>query len=480
MDYSTLYRKTKIICTLGPASDSVEKLVALIGAGMDAARLNFSHGTHEEHLESIDNIREASKRTGKPLAIIQDLQGPKIRTGKLSTPSVELKKGELLVITTEEILGDEKKVSTTYKDLSKDVKSGDRILVDDGLMELKVLNVKPPEVFCKVVTGGTLKDHKGLNLPGVSVSAPSLTEKDLEDLKFGLENDVDYVALSFVRSPKDLQDLRDAMEKIGKHASIIAKIEKGEAIQNIEGVIAPSDAVMVARGDLGVELPTEDVPVLQKKIIQHCNFHGKPVIIATQMLESMIKNPRPTRAEASDVANAVLDGADAVMLSGETSVGGYPVEAVTIMDKIIKKAELEGVINYDVPDIQQEEKQLADNVFFAIARAACVLAEQVKAAAIVPVTHSGWSARNLAKYRPRAKILAVTDRDRIIRRLNIVWGVRGILLNKLSDTDTTVEMVQEEVAKSGLVQKGDYIVLTAGTPLLQRGTTNTVRVEKLQ
>src|SRR3972149_4975221 len=342
MNRPRLFGHTKIVCTIGPSSQEVDRLVELIQAGMDVARLNFSHGSHEEHLGVIRNMREASKKTGEAITALQDLSGPKIRTGVVQNHSVELKEGQRFIFTIDDIVGDSTRVSTTYHALPKDVRKGDTILVDDGKIKMTVTGATTRDVQCEVLNGGVLKDKKGMNLPGVKVSASSLTDKDLEDLKFGLANDVDYVALSFVRTGEDIKNLREVIIREGKKGikiPIIAKIEKPQAVENIDAIIAESDGIMVARGDLGVELPPEEVPLVQKMIVRKCNEAGKPVIIATQMLESMIENPRPTRAESNDVANAVLDGADAVMLSAETSVGRYPVEAVQTMDKIIRKAE---------------------------------------------------------------------------------------------------------------------------------------------
>ena len=479
MGIHNLYGKTKIVCTLGPSSSTVDVIEKMIRAGMDVVRLNFSHGTHEEHRAAMKAVREAAERAGEPIAILQDLQGPKIRTGKLASPEVRLVDGAKFVITINEIAGNAERVSTTYQNLPKDVKPGDTILMDDGLLQLKVLSSTATDVVTEVVHGGILKEHKGINLPGVSVSAPSLTDKDIEDLEFGIANDIDYVALSFVRTGDDIRRLREfIIAKIdkGKKLPIIAKIEKREALDNIDEIIREADAIMVARGDLGVECATEDVPIAQKMICKKANAAGKPVIIATQMLESMIENPRPTRAEANDVANGVLDGADAVMLSGETSVGKYVVEVVRTMDLIIRRAEEEYRDQLDLAD-EAGEKQA--EVFKAIGRAACVLAKQIGAAAIVPITHSGETAKTIAKYRPYGKIIAVTDRERIRRRLNLVWGVRSILVPKIADTDTTLATIQQELLKSGYVNKGDYIVMTAGIPLLARGTTNMVKVEKI-
>jgi pyruvate kinase len=479
MGIHNLYGKTKIVCTLGPSSSTIDVIEKMIHAGMDVVRLNFSHGTHEEHRAAMKAVREAAERAGEPIAILQDLQGPKIRTGKLASPEVRLVDGAKFIITINEMAGNAERVSTTYQNLPKDVKPGDTILMDDGLLQLKVLSSTATDVVTEVVHGGILKEHKGINLPGVSVSAPSLTDKDIEDLEFGIANDIDYVALSFVRTGDDIRRLREfIIAKIdkGKKLPIIAKIEKREALDNIDEIIREADAIMVARGDLGVECATEDVPIAQKMICKKANAAGKPVIIATQMLESMIENPRPTRAEANDVANGVLDGADAVMLSGETSVGKYVVEVVRTMDLIIRRAEEEYRDQLDLAD-EAGEKQA--EVFKAIGRAACVLAKRIGAAAIVPITHSGETAKTIAKYRPYGKIIAVTDRERIRRRLNLVWGVRSILVPNIADTDTTLATIQQELLKSGYVNKGDYIVMTAGLPLLARGTTNMVKVEKI-
>ena len=471
--------KTKIICTLGPASQSVDKLVELIQAGMDVARLNFSHGTYEDHLVSINNVREASKLTGEHICILQDLCGPKIRTGKLQHQSIELKEGTTFTFTIDEVMGDERRVTTTYRELPEDVKAGDTILLDDGKMALRVVSKTAKDVNCTVINGGILKEHKGMNLPGVKLSTPSLTEKDIEDLKFGLEHDVDYVALSFVRSAGDIQHLRSVIQQQTKvRVPIVAKIEMKEAIDVIDSIVAESDAVMVARGDLGVEMMPEDVPILQKMIVRKCNEAGVPVIIATQMLESMIENPRPTRAEASDVANAVLDGADAVMLSAETSIGNYPIDTVQTMDRIICRAEIR---KHDHLNIKQIPAEIQENVFDAIARAACVLARQVNATAIVPITHSGATAIRISKYRPESRIVAVTSNQRILRSLNLVWSVRGIVIKDfIHDNDTVFHKIIERLKHEGYVERGDFVVFTAGLPLMAMGTTDTVNVERVE
>ena len=471
--------KTKIICTLGPASQSVKQLVELIQAGMDVARLNFSHGTLEDHLSAIKNVREASKLTGEYITILQDLCGPKIRTGKLQNKFIELKEGATFTFTIDEMMGDEHRVSTTYRELPEDVQAGDIVLLDDGKMSLRVLAKTANDVECIVVNGGILKENKGMNLPGIKLSTPSLTEKDQEDLKFGLLHDVDYVALSFVRSAGDIRLLRSIIQQQTKtRVPIVAKIEMKEAIDAIDSIVAETDVVMVARGDLGVEMMPEDVPILQKMIVRKCNEAGVPVIIATQMLESMIENPRPTRAEASDVANAVLDGADAVMLSAETSVGKYPVDTVQTMDRIICRAEIR---RHDHLGIKQIPAEIQENVFDAIARAACVLARQVNATAIVPITHSGATAVKISKYRPESRIIAVTSDERILRSLNLVWSVRGMTIKDfIHDNDTVFRRIIERLKQEGYVERGDLVVFTAGLPLRALGTTDTVNVERVE
>jgi len=476
----TKYNNTKIIATLGPSTNSVEMLVQLIRSGVDVVRLNFSHGTYDDHLRAFANVQEAAQRTGEFVTVLQDLQGPKIRIGDFSVPFIELRQGDLFTITTEPIMGDHLRVSTTYPNLTRDVHPGDMILLDDGKLRLRVAEVKGTNVRCEVIVGGTLSAHKGINLPNVAVSTPSLTAKDVRDLEFGIKHDIDYVALSFVRTAEDIRQLRKVIiERIEKSRflPIVAKIEKPQAVANIDEIVTEADAIMIARGDLGVELPPEDVPILQKKIIRKCNEAGKPVIIATQMLESMINNPTPTRAEANDVANGVVDGADAVMLSGETSVGKYPLEAVQIMDRIIRKVEAEQV---SAPRMLESAYRGVSSRHDALGRAACVLAEQMNAAAIVCVTHSGETARVLSRYRPRTRIIAITDRAKILRRLNLIWGVHGIVLESLAqDSDKAVLQIQQRLLSLGLIQRGEYMVLLAGQPFFARGSTNFIEVEKV-
>ncbi len=474
------YSRTKILCTLGPATSDVETLVSLIGAGMDVARLNFSHGSYDDHAGILGRLRIAAERSGEPIAVIQDLQGPKIRIGLLATPSVELKAGARVVITTEAVQGTADRIPTDFRNLPTDVRPGERILLDDGRIRLEVREVLGTEVSCQVIVGGVLTPHKGINLPGVAVSTPSLTEKDRRDLAWGVAHGIDGVALSFVRTAQDIRDLRKVLAGLqagGETTPVYAKIEKPQAIANLDAIIAESDGVMVARGDLGVEMPPEDVPVLQKRIVRACGAAGKPVIIATQMLESMIHSPTPTRAEANDVANAVMDGADAVMLSGETSVGSYPLETVQIMDRIIQRVEEERMRSAAG---REDGHGLVESMHDALGRAACVLAEQMNASAIIAVTNSGETARVLAKYRPGLPIVAVTDRPQTLRRVAILWGVRGVLVSGLEgDSDRVLRAIQEHLLGAGIVRKGDDVVLLAGLPFFARGSTNIIKVESI-
>ncbi|MFZ1081456.1 MAG: pyruvate kinase [Candidatus Kryptoniota bacterium] len=469
-----LNRKTKIISTLGPASDTREKIKSLIEAGADVFRLNFSHGTHEEHARHIDIIRQFEVDLGKRFAIIQDLQGPKIRVGELKD-TMELKNGEVVTLTVGNSLANLKTIPVTYEGLIKDVVAGDRILMDDGLLELKVKSITGEKVDCLVVNGGRLSSHKGINLPGVKISIPSLTEKDKDDLKFGIEIKVDFIALSFVRHASDVLELRSLIERLKGTQGIISKIEKPEAVHEIDSILEVSDAIMVARGDLGVEVPIEDVPIIQKTIIRKCNECGKPVITATQMLDSMIREPHPTRAEATDVANAVFDGTDAVMLSGETAAGNFPVESVKTMVSIIKAAESQ----LDIVERRLNYKTVRDDFTDGIAEAACSLAKDVDASFIVSITNTGTTSRALAKYRPHVPVYALTESLVVARKLLLVCGVIPVEVASLSDTDAMLAQVSSILKTKSLASTGDTYVLTAGTPLLARGTTNTLRIEKV-
>jgi pyruvate kinase len=476
-------KRTKIICTLGPATNSLEKIIELIHAGMDVARLNFSHGSHSDHKARIEMVREAARRTGKHIAILQDLQGPKIRIGTLEK-TVLLKQGDRFIITIDDIVGTYDRVSTTYKEIVYDVKRGDRILMDDGLLEVKVLDKNEREVITEVVVGGLLKSQKGLNLPGVSMSVPSLSEKDIEDAHFGLDNEVDMIALSFVRSAKDVEQLADIIRSRGKTAWIVAKIERPEAIENIDEIIAAANAVMVARGDLGVEMKTAAVPVLQKLIVQKCNAAYKPVIIATQMLESMTENPRPTRAEASDVANAVFDGTDAVMLSGETAAGKYPIETVKTMCEIINNVEAKDIHHLLMAEREvfaPQSKNHTESVDLseAIAISAVDVANKIRAKAIVVLSHTGGTAIKVSKQKPSMPIIVITDNEKVQRLMGLVWGVETIYTQTITSTDDSFRTIETKLAEKAIVKPGDVIVYTMGIPILKHGTTDTIKVSRI-
>ncbi len=475
MNYLEKENRTKIVATLGPASGDEEILRALIEEGTDAIRLNFSHGDHNEHAEYMAAVRSVAAGCEAHTAIIADLQGPKIRTGDLENGQpVELIASERLTITTENIVGTRQRISTTYQPLPGDVKPGDCILVDDGQIELEVLETTATEVHCRIITGGWLGEHKGINLPGVKISASALTVKDRRDLDFALENKVDYIALSFVRSADDLRELKALIQEAGADVPVIAKLEKPEAIRELEQIVTIADAVMIARGDLGVELPPEEVPVLQKQIISLCSRIRKPVITATQMLDSMRDNPRPTRAETSDVANAIFDGTDAVMLSGETAIGSYPVESVAMMRRIAAAAEQEQLAGHHLrTETSSEFLDFAD----ALSRSAARIAEDVKAQAIIAFTQSGSTARLASKCRPRCPIFAVTPLPPTARRCNLYWGVRPILIAAAENTDEMIAQVEQRVRDLGVVSSGDVMIITAGTPVGMPGTTNMMKLQ---
>jgi len=463
-------RRTKIVCTVGPASRSAEMLDRLVRAGMDVARLNFSHGTLEERLEDIATIRSVSERVGKPVAILQDLAGPKVRTGKLATGRVTLRTGAMFTLTARDVPGDDREVSVTYEGLPDDVFTGDTLLLSDGALELLIERVRGTDIECRVIVGGALGAHKGINLPSRSITAPFFTAKDQKDLAFGLANWVDYVALSFVRTAEDVLLAKDFMRVACVDVPIIAKIEKHEALQNFDEILAIVDGVMIARGDLGVEIPVERVPRMQKMLIHKANAAGKPVITATQMLKSMVESPRPTRAEVTDVANAVLDGSDAVMLSEESAIGAFPEETVKTMSRIAEDAETvlpftgEAVVGDRSPG-QQE----------AVAHAACRLAADVGAAAIITCTQSGSTTRLVAKYRPRQPVFGMTPAAETLRRLALSWGVLPVMI-KASDSQDALEAEAIRLAvESGHVKPGETVVITAGLPLHVTGTTNTIK-----
>ncbi len=465
--------RAKIVCTLGPATSSPERIRELVGAGMDVARLNMSHGTHADHERSYRLVREAADATGHGVGILADLQGPKIRLDTFADGPVALRSGDRFTITTRDVPGDRSVCGTTYDGLPGDVGPGDPILVDDGKVRLEVLEVDGQDVVTEVKTGGRVSDHKGLNLPGVPVSVPALSEKDVEDLRFALHLSVDFVALSFVRSADDVEPVRQVMREEGVLVPVIAKIEKPQAIDNLDEIIHAFDAFMVARGDLGVECPLEEVPFLQKDVINKARLNAKPVIVATQMLESMITSPAPTRAEASDVANAVLDGADAVMLSGETSVGEYPIETVATMERIVGATERHGLPHMTALDWSPRTRG------GVITKAALEVAERVEAKFLVAFTQSGDSARRLARYRGKVPILAFTPEERVRSQLSLTWGVETFKTAAVEHTDEMVRQVDEALLESGRVQEGDLVVIIAGSPPGIPGSTNALRIHRM-
>jgi len=467
------FKKTKILATIGPASNNYEMIKSLALAGANVFRLNFSHGSHEVHKEVISIIRQVNKEMNCHLGILQDLQGPKIRVGEVENNGVEIKPGDKITITSDPVVGTSSLVSTVYKNLPQDVQTGEHILIDDGNLEVVVDDTDGKKVNCTVIHGGILKSRKGINLPNTKVSAPSLTEKDIEDLQFGLEQDVDWIALSFVRSAEDILDLRNRIQAAGKHCKIVAKIEKPEALENIDSIIEATDAIMVARGDLGVEVPMEIVPLWQKKMVEKCKIACKPVIIATQMMESMIQNPRPTRAETNDVANAVLDGADAVMLSAETASGKYPVNAVKAMTSIITYLEENADIYHHLYKIDEDAPTfLGNNLILMASR----LSRNVKAKAIVGITSSGFTGFRLASHRPLANIFVFTRNQKLLTQMSLVWGVRAYYYESQVSTDATFEDIENTLKNDGHVASGDVIVNTASMPLKEKGKTNMLKV----
>lgn len=468
--------RTKIVCTIGPSSESEEVLEQLVNEGMSVARLNFSHGSIPEHKIKIDRIKKVREKLKRPVAIMFDTKGPEIRLGNLKDDMEPyLNVDDEYILTTEDITGDEKIASITYKELPKDIKKGDSILIDDGLIELKVESVAGDEIHTKVVNGGFIKSKKGVNVPNVKLRLPSLTEKDVADLKFGVKEDIDFVAASFVRTKEDVLNIRSVLESEGMYnIQIISKIENKEGLENIDAIIEVSDGIMVARGDLGVEIPTEEVPIVQKEIIKKCNLKGKPVITATQMLDSMIRNPRPTRAEANDVANAVLDGSDAIMLSGETASGAYPVEAVKTMAKIAKA--MEESIDYD--ELLREKILMNDrNITNSIGKSTCQIAADINADAIITATTSGGTSRAIAKFRPKNQIIAVTTDEKVRRQLSLTWGVEALLSEKIFSTDEVIANAVEISKAHGYVKSSDTVVLTAGVPVGLAGSTNLIKVQ---
>ncbi|MBU5265592.1 pyruvate kinase [Virgibacillus proomii] len=469
-------RNTKIVCTIGPASESIETLEKLMECGMNVARLNFSHGNYEEHAARIENIRKAAEKTGKTIAIILDTKGPEIRTHNFVNGQAELVQGNTVYVSMKEVEGTAERFSVTYPGLINDVHVGSKILLDDGLIELKVVEIDQvkQEVKTIALNTGMIKNKKGVNIPNVAVNLPGITEKDAKDIIFGIEQDVDFIAASFVRRASDVLEIKELLEKHNAtHIQIIPKIENQEGVDNIDSILEVSDGLMVARGDLGVETPAEDVPLVQKKLIKKCNLAGKPVITATQMLDSMQRNPRPTRAEASDVANAIFDGTDAVMLSGETAAGDYPVESVQTMSNIALKAETA----LDHQSILRDRSRNVDmTITDAISQSVTHTAMNLSVSAIITPTESGHTARMISKYRPHASILAVTFSERVNRRLSLIWGVHAVTCKRASSTDEMLDIAVERGLQSGMVEHGNRVIITAGVPVGESGTTNLMKV----
>ncbi|MBF6078364.1 pyruvate kinase [Nocardia beijingensis] len=467
-----MMRRTKIVCTLGPATATEDRIRELVESGMDVARLNFSHGEHADHAENYKKVRQASDHLGRAVGILADLQGPKIRLGRFLEGKTVWATGEEVRITVDDIDGTHDRVSTTYKELAQDAKPGDRLLVDDGKVGLIVTRVDGNDVVCRVTEGGPVSNNKGVSLPGMDVSVPALSEKDIEDLEFALKLGVDFIALSFVRSPSDVELVHDVMDRVGRRVPVIGKLEKPEAIDNLEAVVLAFDAVMVARGDLGVELPLEQVPIVQKRAIQMARENAKPVIVATQMLESMIDNSRPTRAEASDVANAVLDGADAVMLSGETSVGKYPIETVRTMARIVHAVETESTRVPPLTHVPRTKRGV-------ISYAARDIGERLNAKALVAFTQSGDTVRRLARLHTPLPLLAFTPLPEVRSQLALTWGTETFIVPTVNSTDAMIHQVDVALLSMGRYQKGDLVVIVAGSPPGTVGSTNLIHVHRI-
>ena len=466
-------RKTKIVCTLGPATDNEDVLRKLMLAGMNVARLNFSHGTHEEQKKRMDMVKKLRAELGLPIAILLDTKGPEIRTRDFEGGKAELKAGDFFTLTTRDLVGDSTITSITYKDLYKDVQIGTHILIDDGLIELQVTSISGEDILCTVITGGPVSNHKGINVPDVHLNMPYLSEVDQSDILFGIEQDVDFIAASFVRSAKDVLEIRELLNANGgNNINIISKIENSEGVNHIDDIIYVSDGIMVARGDMGVEIPCEEVPVIQKMIINKVYMAGKQVITATQMLDSMIKNPRPTRAETTDVANAIYQGTSAIMLSGETAAGKYPIEALKTMVKIARRTEADVEYNQQ---FSVRTKDDTTNVTTAISHATCMTAIDLNAKAIIAVTRSGNTARMVSKYRPGCQIIACTPDERTWRQLNMIWGVAPILTKEEYSMEILLLHATEAAEENGYVKKGDVVVLTVGVPLGRSGNTNLLK-----
>lgn len=470
-------KKTKIVCTLGPASEDEKILTQLIENGLNVCRCNFSHGSHEEHKSRMDLVKRVREKLNKPVAILLDTKGPEIRTGNFELPEVLLEEGQKFTITMKDVMGTKDICTVSYKGLIDDVKSGDVILIDDGLVALRVKDIAGDDINCIVENSGIVKNHKGVNVPGVSINLPALTEKDVNDIKFGIEEGIDYIAASFVRKAADVVAIKEVLKNNNaSHIEVISKIESQEGLDNIDEIIEVSDGIMVARGDLGVEIPTEEVPIAQKMMIKKCNKVGKPVITATQMLDSMMRNPRPTRAEVTDVANAIFDGTDAIMLSGETAAGKYPVEAVMTMSNIAKRTEQS--LNYN--ERLKNKKLQSITVTNAISLATCSTAMGLNASAIITFTSSGHTARMVSRFRPQCPIIATTQDEGVMRRLSLSWGVFPVAVDNVGNIDEMIHRSIESSMNKRYIKEGDLVVITAGAPIGVKGTTNLIKVETVE
>ncbi len=469
-------KRTKIVCTLGPASDNEEILTQLVENGLNVCRFNFSHGDHEEQKARMDVAKKVREKLDTPIALLLDTKGPEIRTGKFAEPEVLLEEGDNFTITMKDVMGTKEMCTVSYKDLAKDIVPGDTILIDDGLVGLRVQEINGDDIVCRVENSGIVKNHKGVNVPGVKINLPAITEKDASDIEFGIAQGIDYIAASFVRKASDVLAIREILENNNAtDIQIISKIENQEGIDNIDEILSVSDGIMVARGDLGVEIPTEEMPIVQKMMIKKCNQVGKPVITATQMLDSMIRNPRPTRAEVTDVANAIYDGTDAIMLSGETAAGKYPVEAVKTMATIAKRTEQTLIKNASL----KVDNVTKLNVTDAISHATCTTAYDLDAAAIITSTSSGHTPRMVSKFRPNCPIIVTTDNEKTMRRLALSWGVYAIKSEKAFNTDEVIENAIEAAKEAGFVKHGELVVITAGVPVGVEGTTNLIKVHAI-
>jgi pyruvate kinase len=471
-------KKTKIVATIGPASESKEILKKLFGNGVNVCRLNFSHGNHEEHQKRIDTIKEIRQEMDLPVAIMLDTKGPEIRIGDFKTGTIEINQGDKFTLTTREVLGDESIVSVSYKDLPKDVEVGGRILIDDGLVEFEILEIiNKTDIKCIAINSGVLKNHKGVNVPNVKINLPAVTEKDIKDIKFGIKNEIDFIAVSFVRTANDVNEIRKILEENeGQNIDIISKIESQQGVDNIEEILQVSDGIMVARGDLGVEVKTQEIPLIQKLLIKKSNLAGKPVITATQMLDSMMRNPRPTRAEVTDVANAIMDGSSAIMLSGETAAGKYPVETVKIMHSIALATE----DSLDYAELFRARSAMTQlTIPNAISKATCTTAQDLDATAIVASTSSGYTSKAISKFRPKAPIIAVTTKEAVRRKLALEWGVYPVIAPESNSTDEVLENSINAAIKNKYVKEGDLVVITAGIPAGLSGTTNMLKIHTI-